>query len=117
MHSCSLTISGSQLDGLTEEISNSLSEKDRSIHDLGEVTVLVVESGYRSRIGAGTLSSTIIVDQRQAEQTAVSLVTAGGGGGMLHLRAGEAEKQTSKLVSALKEICTTHGWDLQTEDC
>ena len=117
MYSCALTISGSQLGGLAVEISNNFSEEEHSIYDLGQVTVIVVESGYRSKIGTGTLSSTIIVDQRQAEQAAFSIVTAGGGGGLLHLRAGEAEKQTEKIVTALKEICATHGWGLVTEEC
>ena len=115
MYFCAVTIPGSQLGGLAVEISDNFPEKDCSVHDLGQVTVIVVESGYKSKIGAGTLASTIIVDQRQAQQTAVSIVTAGGGGGLLHLRAGEAEKQTKKIVTDLKEICATHGWDLEKE--
>lgn len=118
MYSCEVMISGPQLDALlAEEISNHLTKKDRSVHKLGNVSVFVVESGYKSIAGAGTLSSTIIVDQRQAEQTAITLVTAGGGGGLLHLRAGEAEKQVKKLVTMLERICTAHGWDMQAEGC
>lgn len=115
MYLYALTISGSQLGGLVEAIGGGLSKKDRSDHDLGQASVFVLESAYKSKIGAGTLSSTIIVDQRKTEQTAVSIITAGGGGGLLHLRAGEAEKQTEKIVAVLEDICAAHQWELKAE--
>ena len=110
MHSRTISITSSEVEGLDQILTKDRLQSEYSVHNLGSISVVVLEVGYLSILGAGTLSSTVIIDKRDLQKTAVTVISAGSARGLLRLRGGQEQKVTRQLVEQLIDYCRQNNW-------
>lgn len=112
-----LSIEGQSVSGFPSALYNKLKTQQASSlerYDGDGFGVIIVEEFYLRNLSDQT--ALIIFDRLESDRARVTILSGGGGAGLLRANLGSHQTQTDKIVKTITDICDSEGLQWAVDD-